>query len=245
MTDQPSLPSMESFAERAIFARKRLPLHKIMEQADTPVARVIRDARICSSIELLAVLIGGSKPLELANALVTGSPYLFEIAKLDYAALTDAGLPPSSAARLKAAVELGKRLSMTSSCEDNRPVVHSPADASSLVMFEMSQLEQEELWTILLDTRNRVTQIVKIYKGSINQSQVRVGELFKQAIRYNATNIIVAHNHPSGDPTPSPDDVTVTRQIIQSGKLLDIEVLDHIVIGGNRFVSLKDRGLGF
>jgi len=239
MTTQSCLPALEQFA------RKQQPLHKVLEQAETPVARVIRDAHICSSVELLAVLIGGSKPIEIANALVRNSPYLFDIAKMDYSTLLEAGLPPSSAARLKAAVELAKRLSATNSHDDNRPYIHSPADAANLVQFEMGQLEQEELWVIALDTRNRVIQIVKLYKGSINQSQVRVGELFKQAIRLNAANIIVVHNHPSGDPTPSPDDVAVTRQIIQAGKLMDIDVLDHIVCAGNRFVSLKDRGLGF
>jgi DNA repair protein RadC len=84
-----------------------------------------------------------------------------------------------------------------------------------------------------------------VYKGSLNSSQVRVGELFKSAIRENAASIIIVHNHPSGDPTPSPDDVAVTRSIVQAGKLIDIDVLDHLVVGGYRFISLKERGLGF
>jgi DNA repair protein RadC len=123
--------------------------------------------------------------------------------------------------------------------------VHSPADAAALVQYEMSALEQEELRVLLLDIRNRVLDTVTVYRGSINSSQVRVGELFRTAIRRNAASIIVIHNHPSGDPTPSPDDVAVTRAMTQAGKLLDIEVLDHLVIGRGRFVSLKDRGLGF
>jgi len=98
---------------------------------------------------------------------------------------------------------------------------------------------------ILLDTRNRLIKVDQVYKGSVNTSQVRVGELFKEAIRRNATALIVVHNHPSGDPTPSPDDVAVTRAIVQAGKLLDIGVLDHLVIGGRRHISLKERGLGF
>jgi DNA repair protein RadC len=112
-------------------------------------------------------------------------------------------------------------------------------------MYEMSALEQEELRVISLNTRNRVLRIDTIYRGSVNASQVRVGELFKSAIRSAATAIIVAHNHPSGDPTPSPDDVDVTRVIVEAGKLLDIEVLDHLIIGTGRYVSLKERGLGF
>jgi DNA repair protein RadC len=101
------------------------------------------------------------------------------------------------------------------------------------------------LRVILLDTRNRVLEIVEVYQGSLNSSPVRVGELFKAAVRRNAAAIIVVHNHPSGDPTPSPDDVAVTRAIVQAGKLLDIDVLDHLVIGGGQCVSLKERGLGF
>jgi DNA repair protein RadC len=109
----------------------------------------------------------------------------------------------------------------------------------------MSALEQEELRVILLDTRNSVMDVVTVYKGSLNSSQVRVGELFKEAIRRNAAAVILIHNHPSGDPTPSPDDVAVTRAIVEVGKLLDIEVLDHLVIGAGRYISLKERGLGF
>jgi DNA repair protein RadC len=109
----------------------------------------------------------------------------------------------------------------------------------------MSALEQEELWTLLLDIRNQVLDIEKVYRGSLTSSQVRVGELFKAAIRRNAAAIIVVHNHPSGDPSPSPDDIALTRAIIEAGKLLDIQVLDHLVIGLGRYVSLKERGLGF
>ena len=98
---------------------------------------------------------------------------------------------------------------------------------------------------ILLDTRNRVIDIVEIYQGSLNSAQVRVAELFKPAIQRMSAGIILVHNHPSGDPTPSPDDVAVTREIVLAGKLLDIEALDHLIIGRGRFVSLKERGLGF
>ena len=90
-----------------------------------------------------------------------------------------------------------------------------------------------------------IEDITKVYQGSLNSSQVRVGELFRSAVRRNAAAIIVIHNHPSGDPTPSPDDVALTRAIVQAGKLLDIDVLDHLVIGRGRWVSLKERGLGF
>ena len=98
---------------------------------------------------------------------------------------------------------------------------------------------------LLLDRRNRVLDIIEVYQGSVSSSQVRIGEVFQAAISRNASSIIVVHNHPSSDPTPSPDDVAVTRAMVQAGKLLDISVLDHLVIGGQRWVSLKERGLGF
>ena len=145
--------------------------------------------------------------------------------------------------QLKASLELGRRL--LASAPEERAQIRSPADAANLLMLEMSMLEQEHLRVILLDTRNRILAIDTVYKGSLNSSVVRVGELFRGAIRRNAAAVIIAHNHPSGDPAPSPEDVTVTRQVVEAGKLLDVEVLDHIVIGRGRFVSLKERGLGF
>ena len=134
---------------------------------------------------------------------------------------------------------------MAQETQDELPKIHSPEDAANLVMHRMSALEQEELHVILLDTRNRVMGVDQVYRGSVNSSQVHVGELFKTAIRRNIPAVIVVHNHPSGDPEPSPDDVAVTRAFVEAGKLLDIKVLDHLVIGNGRFVSLKERRLGF
>jgi len=153
------------------------------------------------------------------------------------------GVGEAKAAQIKAAIELGRRLTLEA--PEERPTINSPADAAALVQYEMSALEQEHLRVLLLDTKNHVLDIVEVYRGSVNMSQVRVGEVFKAAIRRNATAVIVIHNHPSGDPTPSPDDAAVTRAIVQAGKLLDVEVLDHLVIGQGRWVSLKERGLGF
>jgi DNA repair protein RadC len=126
-----------------------------------------------------------------------------------------------------------------------RPSIHSPRDAFDILQPFLGPLDHEELWVICLDTRNRVMNLTKLYQGSVNSSQVRVGELFRQAIVNNAPAIIVSHNHPSGDVAPSPDDVAVTRAIVEAGKLLDIEVLDHIVVSVSGYVSLKERGLGF
>lgn len=153
------------------------------------------------------------------------------------------GLGERYADALQAVWEIGRREALAERAE--RPIVHSPSDAAGFVMYEMSVLEQEQLRVILLDVRSRVIRIVTLYQGSATSAQVRVGEVFREAIRENACSVIVCHNHPSGDPTPSPDDVGLTRAIVQAGKTLDIEVLDHLVIGQGQFVSLKERGLGF
>jgi len=126
-----------------------------------------------------------------------------------------------------------------------RPVIHHPGDAFEILHCFIGPLDHEELWVLNLDTRNRVMSMTTLYKGSVNSSQVRIGEVFRQAIIENAPAIIIAHNHPSSDPTPSPDDVAVTRGIVEAGKLLDISVLDHIIVTRDRFVSLKEGGLGF
>jgi len=153
------------------------------------------------------------------------------------------GIGEVKALKIKAALELGRRL-MAASGETPRSVTCS-ADAAKLLIPEMAFLEQEHLRLILLDARHRVLQIPTIYIGSLNTSVIRVGELFRAALRENAAALILAHNHPSADPSPSPEDVHVTRLVVQAGQLLDIEVLDHIIVGGQRYASLKERGLGF
>ncbi len=153
------------------------------------------------------------------------------------------GIGPARAAQVKAALELGRRLLVAAPHE--RPQIRQPADAANLLMAEMSLLSQEHLRTVLLDTRNRVISIPTVYIGSLNAAAVRVGEVFREAIRANSAAIVVVHNQPSSDPSPSPEDVQVTRQIVEAGSLLNIGVLDHLIIGRQRFVSMKERGLGF
>lgn len=123
--------------------------------------------------------------------------------------------------------------------------IKSPGDVANLLMLEMGHLDQEHLRTVQLDTKNRVQSIVTVYIGSVNSAQVRISEVLREAIRCNSAALIVAHNHPSGDPTPSPEDIMVTRQIIEAGKLLDIDCLDHLVIGKGVYVSMRERGLAF
>jgi DNA repair protein RadC len=219
-------------------------LQRLVED-QTPVYRICNlGPQACTFQELLAALIGGSTQLEVAEAINSrwSTPLDLMAAPIsDIGSIH--GVGPARAARIRAAFELGRLVTISPAGE--RPSIHSPADIAALVQYEMSALEQEELRVILLDTRNSVMDVVTVYKGSLNSSQVRVGELFKEAIRRNAAAVILIHNHPSGDPTPSPDDVAVTRAIVEVGKLLDIEVLDHLVIGAGRYISLKERGLGF
>jgi DNA repair protein RadC len=153
------------------------------------------------------------------------------------------GISVGRAAQLKAAIELGTRVARGERVA--RRQVKSPTDIADLLLLEMSHLDQEHLRTVLLDTKSRVQAISTVYIGSLNASLVRVGEVFKEAVRRNSAALIVTHNHPSGDPTPSPEDVLVTREIVQAGKLLDVDVLDHIVVGHGVWVSLRQRGLGF
>ena len=217
---------------------KSLPLR------DQPAYKVASNPLACNLSELLASVIGGAQQIETAEALMKA--YAGDIQRIYKASAEELahvpGIGQTTAIRLKAALALAFRLHEP---RDEMPTINSPADAAALVQYEMSLLDQEYLKVMLLNSRNRVLEVVTIYHGSVNSSQVRVGEVFKPAIQRNAPALIVIHNHPSGDPTPSPDDVTVTRAIVQAGKLLDIEILDHLVIGGNRFISLKERGLGF
>lgn len=220
------------------------PKLKSLPLRDQPAYRVSSNAAACSLAELLAAVVGGPQQIEVAEGILARfGGDLQRIYKAHVAELASIhGIGQQTAVRIKAAMALGIRLHEPAG---ERPVINSPADAAALVMFEMSLLEQEYLKVMLLDTRNRVLEIVEIYHGAVNSSQVHVGELFKPAIQRTAPAIIVIHNHPSRDPTPSPDDVAVTRAIVQAGKLLDVECLDHLIIGGDRYISLKERGLGF
>ncbi len=226
-----------------------VPMIRDMAEENRPRERLMQvGAQAVSTAELLAIIlrtgVGGENVLRLAERLLSEFRDLPGLAKASIAELTKVkGVGPAKAIEIKAALEIGRRLMASAPQEKAR--VSSPADAANLLMSEMMFLEQEHLRLILLDTRNGVISIPTIYVGSLNTSVVRIGELFRAAIKENAAAFIVVHNHPSGDPSPSPEDVNVTRQIAQAGKLLDISLLDHIVIGHQRYVSLKERGLGF
>jgi DNA repair protein RadC len=227
------------------------PIYRIMDlhTSDRPRERLAAlGPQALSNAELIAILlrvgVRGESAIQVGQRLLNTFGGIAGIHRAPFPdLLRQHGIAEAKASQIKAAIELGRRLTLES--PESRPTINSPADAAALVQYEMSALEQEHLRVILLDIRNRVLETVELYKGSVNSSQVRVGEIFKAAVRRNASALIVIHNHPSGDPTPSPDDVAVTRAIVQAGKLLDVDVLDHLVIGQGRFVSLKERGLGF
>ncbi|NTU78440.1 MAG: hypothetical protein HGA45_03410 [Chloroflexales bacterium] len=160
----------------------------------------------------------------------------------------------ASGADLQEALKIGEvpddvQALITFVAELLRPVqrdqVKSPSDAVAFLMARMGLLDQEELWTLCLSTKNHVLKVHRVYQGSLNASMVRIGEVFREAIKLNAAAIIVCHNHPSGAVDASPEDILVTRQIVEAGKLLDTEVLDHIILGKGRWLSMREKGLGF
>ena len=196
-----------------------------------------------ATTELLALVLGTTDAPGLAEELLIRFGSLHQLARASKAQLMRVhGIGEAQAGRLVAVLELCRRLQAPPA--DDRPRITSPADAANLLLPRLRDLEQEELHIVLLDTRNRVLDICAVYRGSLNTSMVRIAEIFRPAIEAPAAAIVVAHNHPSSDPSPSPEDVNVTRQIVQAGKLLDIDCLDHLIIG-HTYVSLKERGLGF
>jgi DNA repair protein RadC len=222
-------------------SRSQLSLLSLRER---PAYRAAIQPETCTIIELLAALIGGAHQLEIAQALIEKFISLRAIYNTRIEELIEVpGIGQAKAEQIKAALALGLRLTTETI---DRPSINCPADAASLIQNEMALLPEEHLKVIIMDVRNRVLDIIDLYKGSVNSSQIRVGEVFQAAIKMKASAIIIAHNHPTGEISPSPDDVAVTRAIVQAGKLLDIQCLDHMIIGqAGRFVSLKERGLGF
>ncbi len=222
---------------------------KEMPEGERPRERLARvGPQALSSAELIAIIlrtgVGGENVLALATRLLAQYDGLGGLARLDFSRLTAVrGLGPAKAAQLLAAFELGRRLMAESPRE--RFQIRSPADAAHLLIPLIAHQEQEHFVILYLDTRNYVQDRETLYKGSLNSSIVRVAEVFRGAIRRNCASIVVAHNHPSGDPSPSGEDIALTRQLVRAGKLLEIDVLDHLIIGHNRYISLREQGKGF
>lgn len=217
--------------------------------AERPGERLARHGPAgLSSAELLGlVLIGGagaSSTAALAEEALTRCEGLAGLAAASLEELQRLpGLGPTRAARLSAAFELGRRA--VADWPAGRWTIRTPADLASRLMVDLGHLTSEELRVVLMDTRNGVLATRTVYRGNVSAALVRIGELFRDAVRLHAPRLILVHNHPSGDPTPSPDDLHMTAEAVAAGRLLDITVLDHLVIGHGSYVSLRDRGVGF
>ncbi len=208
----------------------------------------LRGAGALSNAELLAILLrtgsAGENVVALATRLLArfgGLTGLGRATPGELCAVRAVG--EAKAAQLIAAAELGRRI--ISAQPGQRSAIRSPEDVFALLFAEMAMLEQEHLRVVLLNSRHQVVGMPEVYKGNVNCAIVRAGEVYRDAIRENCPSIIVVHNHPSGDPSPSADDVALTKQLVQAGALLGIELLDHVVIARKGFESLKDRRLGF
>jgi DNA repair protein RadC len=190
--------------------------------------------------DVLAVLLGGAGAVATARDLIdhVGLNGLAHALPAEIGATP--GVTPRRAQRVAAAVELGKRV--LAARPDAAWQIRGPADVAERLLPEMSYLEREELRVCLLNTRHRVIGEGTVYVGNLAGSPVRVGEVFREAVRRQAAAIVVVHNHPSGDPAPSGDDLRITADLAQAGRLLDIELLDHLVIGADRWVSLRAAG---
>jgi DNA repair protein RadC len=211
---------------------------------ETPGYRAFADITALSSAELIAAMLPGRPtPQETAGSIVSyfhGDLHLLFQAGVSEL-VTIPGVGEVTAIQLKAALTLAQRAALTPL---ERAQITCPSDIHGHCL-DMAAFEVEVLRVIALSTKSHILGIHDVYRGSVSSSQVRIAEVFKPAIARQASAIVVAHNHPSGDPNPSPDDVAVTRAMLQAGKLLSIELLDHVVIGQGKWVSLKERGLGF
>jgi DNA repair protein RadC len=208
----------------------------------------LRGPAALSDGDLLAIILNtgvvGETVTDLSQRLLAEQGGLRGLFRLEISELAKIrGLGDAKAVRLKAALELGRRLAALS--PEDRPQVISPDDVANLLQIEMAALEQEQLRVVLLDTKHRILATRTVYQGSVNQAQVRVGEVYRDAVRQNATAIVAVHNHPSGDPTPSAADVSLTVEMVRAGEMLDIDLLDHLIIGQGRWLSLRRLGLGF
>jgi len=199
-----------------------------------------------STAELLAIIlhsgIKGVSVLQLAQTLLNRFNGLRNLAGATVQELgTVNGIGPAKACELHAAFELGKRLAI--SPDTPRPIITSPLDAVNLLMDELRYLKEEHFRVLLLDTRNQVIVNRDISVGSLNASIVHPRETFKAAISALAAAIIIVHNHPSGDPAPSTEDLSLTARLVKCGELVGIPVLDHLIIGDGRYLSLKEKGM--
>ncbi len=237
--------SNSSVKQLSLYDNEVHPLERLVRElpdTEKPSARARKHGiAALSIIELLQILIEAPIPipaLQLLNSYRTPQRMLSaSTAEL----VSIGGITERRAVMLLAALELSRRA--TNAGIPDVPEIKCPRDAAE-ILFPLMQSEQEMMRVLCLNTKNRVIGNTLVYQGSVHTTVIRIGELYKTAVRVNATSIIIAHSHPSGDPTPSPEDLNVTKELKQAGKLLDIDLIDHLVIGrGQQFVSLGERGL--
>ncbi|HSJ38566.1 MAG TPA: DNA repair protein RadC [Planococcus sp. (in: firmicutes)] len=214
--------------------------------ADRPRERLLNQgAASLSNQELIAILLRtGSRQesvLHLANRVLIHFEQLHHLKDATIEEMTAIkGIGEAKGVQLMAAVELGRRLS--SKQTDSKYTIRSPKDAASYLMNDMTSLKQEHFVTLFLNIKNQVLHRQTIFVGSLNASIVHPREIFREAVRRSAASIICAHNHPSGNPAPSPEDIDVTKRLLEAGSIIGIELLDHVIIGDHQFISLKEKG---
>ncbi|TWT26263.1 DNA repair protein RadC [Planomicrobium sp. CPCC 101110] len=214
--------------------------------ADRPRERLLNQgASSLSNQELIAILLRtGTKEesvLFLANRVLTTFEHIQQLKDATIEEMTSIkGIGQAKAVQLLAAVELGRRLS--SKQTDMKYTIRSPKDAASYLMADMTSLKQEHFVVLFLNIKNQVVHRQTIFVGSLNASIVHPREIFREAVRRASASIVCAHNHPSGNPAPSPEDIDVTKRLMEAGSIIGIELLDHIIIGDHQFTSLKEKG---
>jgi DNA repair protein RadC len=219
-----------------------------MPQSERPRERLLnRGADTLSTTELVAIILRtgtqAENALQLAGRILAQHNGLYGLARISADELAQIkGVGKVKATQIIAALELGRRASMIQ--PDERPRIIRAEDAARLVM-DMTHLNQEQIRVILLDTSRRVMAIPMVYVGTVNTSVLRISEIYREAILRNSPAVIIVHNHPSGNPTPSPEDIELTRTLSAAGALLDIQLLDHLIIGQEGWKSLREMGLGF
>ena len=211
-------------------------------EAIHPRERLIRDGPpALSDAQLLALVIGSGT--KRRSALAMGEALLHSIGgigALARADLTTLGLGAATAARVVAALELGRR---ALAAERDGDMLDTPAAAARVLSPHLAHRDREALVVALLTRKQRLMAIAPVYAGNVAGTSVRIGELFTEALRRNAAGIVLAHNHPSGDPEPSADDLRTTRDAVAAGRLLGVSVVDHVIIGAGRHISLRERGV--
>ena len=217
-----------------------------VHEADRPRERFLRQGpESLSNQELLAILLRtGTKSesvLSLANRILVQFEKLHALKHATVEEMMEIkGVGEAKAIQILAAIELGKRLAQKEL--DNKYTIRSPEDAANYLIPELAPLQQEHFVALYLNVKNQILHKQTIFVGSLNASIVHPREIFRVAIRRSAAAIIVAHNHPSGNPSPSPEDIDVTKRLIEAGQILGVDLLDHLIIGDHQFISLKEKG---